>query len=100
MPGDEVFIWPLCGGLPGASPTSSALTEIKRIRYVLWSAKVRNVGPGPYPVTLTCPDSGDTANTTLTVLAPAPAPVPPKQEKPQVPVKPKGAPQTGGGGIA
>jgi hypothetical protein len=76
------------------------LADITHYRYLIWTATVRNVSPGEYPVTLTCPDSRYTASKTLTVLALPPAPVPPKQEKPQVPVKPKGAPQTGGGGTA
>lgn len=96
MPGDTVLVYSSCL----VAPTSPALTEIKRYRYLIWTGTVRDVPPGPYPVTLTCPVSGRTAGGTLTVLALPPVPVPPKQEKPQVPVKPKGAPQTGGGGTA
>jgi hypothetical protein len=75
------------------------LTRIKSVKPPAdWNATVRNVAPGEYSVDLNCPKWGHAFNTTLKVLAPPPAP--PKQKKPQVPVKPKGAPQTGGGGTA
>jgi len=97
-PGDRVAIYPWCGGAPAGKPESRALTGFDA-RHFFWHATVRNVAPGQYPVTVACPTLGRTLTATLTVLA-SPAPAPPKQEKPQVPVKPKGAPQTGGGGTA
>ena len=55
--------------------------------------------PGTYTATHACGD-GRTATITFRILGTPPPPVPPTQQKPQVPVRPKGAPQTGGGGPA
>jgi hypothetical protein len=93
VPGTTIAIITWCGGNGhDPAPVSAALTGIKRVRPYRWNATVRDVAPGAYPVTLSCPD---TATTSVVVLAP-----PARQKKPQVPVKPKGAPQTGGGGTA
>lgn len=71
-----------------------------------WYADVRSGDkPGKYRITANCPAEQDSATAEVTVLArstPAPpttsAPVP--STTPQVPVVPKGAPETGGGGLA
>lgn len=63
-----------------------------------YHAKVKDVKPGTYKVTAYCPgphspSSSIPVTTEFTVLAKGPVP----PTKPQVPTKPVGAPQTGGG---
>jgi hypothetical protein len=64
-----------------------------------YHAKVKDVQPGAYKVTAYCPSpkspsGGIPVTTEFTVLVKVPVPPP---TKPQVPTKPVGAPQTGGG---
>ncbi|MEV6609118.1 hypothetical protein [Kutzneria sp. NPDC051319] len=75
------------GGLVAGDPQDPSWNTTQ------FSAKVRDVKPGSYPVTLTCqderyktPSGPGKVTATFTVLP-----------KAQVPTKPVGAPQTGGG---
>jgi hypothetical protein len=93
--GTKVEIELIC---PDQSPVTSAALRIGAARpvggggesrpYFELDATVKNVKPGAYRVSSTC--AGKPISTTFTVLASA-VPV-----KAQVPVKPKGAPETGG----
>ncbi|WP_199439505.1 hypothetical protein [Umezawaea beigongshangensis] len=89
-------------------PRSDALVPLRQLTFDgEFAGEVRQTTtPGQYDVIGSCPDSGWTGIGGLTVLpsgedpapsaqVPAPAPV-----KAQVPVKPKGAPETGGGATA
>lgn len=51
--------------------------------------------PGVYIATQACAD-GRIATATFRILGTPPVPQPPNQTRPQIPIKPKGAPETGG----
>ncbi|SDX18762.1 hypothetical protein SAMN05421504_102595 [Amycolatopsis xylanica] len=101
-PGKLISVFPKCvviGDDHGGAPRSEALTSVEfagtneYTGYAFWDATVKNVKPGAYLVTVDC--RGKKMSGTLHV----PGKVT-EIKKPQVAVKPKGAPESGGGGTA
>jgi hypothetical protein len=95
--GTKVTVNVICVDLAPINSTALSLGEATPVEgggenrpYFAVTGKVKNVKPGTYSVTSRC--GGGLISTKFTVLASKAAPV-----KAQVPVKPKRAPETGGG---
>lgn len=105
LPGAKTEILMLCGSPTGEVKATSPALKVGKLEavpqkpgdvvpWVRATATVQDVKPGTYPITMKCGGAEFTTKATFTVLAKdAPAPAP--KNKAQIPVKPKGAADTG-----